>query len=56
MIKLIDYIKECLKDKEFKDIWDEENADLNRYIFSEDLVHKSSNNQIQDKINDRESR
>lgn len=28
MIRLVDYIKECLKDQEFKEIWERENSDL----------------------------
>lgn len=43
MIKLVDYIKDCLKDKEFRDIWEEENSDLDPYIFGKGLTNESFN-------------
>lgn len=43
MIKLIDYIKDCLKDREFRNIWEEENSDLDPYIFGKNLTNESFN-------------
>lgn len=33
MVRLVDYIKKCLKDREFRKVWEEENSDLDPYLF-----------------------
>lgn len=33
MVRLVDYIKKCLKDEKFREAWEEENSDLNPYLF-----------------------
>lgn len=50
MVRLVDYIKDCLKDKEFKEIWEEENSDLNSYLFNENFTDNFS-----DKLNIQEA-
>lgn len=34
---LIDYIKQCMKDEGFRKVWEEENSDLDPYLFDESL-------------------
>lgn len=41
MIRLVDYIKECLKDQEFKEIWEKENSDLDPYLFDKTFINNS---------------
>ena len=38
MVRLIDYIKKCLKDENFRKVWEEENSDLDPYIFDTDSI------------------
>ena len=42
MIKLIDYIKDCLNDEEFRIAWEKENSDLDAYIFESHSGLKST--------------
>ena len=38
MVRLIDYIKKCLKDENFRKVWEEENSDLDPYILGTDSI------------------
>jgi len=40
MIKLVDYIKDCLKDEKFRKVWEEENSDLDPYLFGTDSIEE----------------
>lgn len=42
MIKLVDYIKDCLKDNEFRKIWEEDNSDLDKYLFDKNFIKEIS--------------
>lgn len=41
MVKLVNYIRDCLKDKEFREIWEEDNADLDPYLFGKNSIGES---------------
>lgn len=42
-MKLVDYIKKCLQDIEFKKCWEEENSDLDNILFKESITTNSLN-------------
>lgn len=41
-MKFVDYITDCLKDKEFREVWEEENSDLDIYLFGKHPEEKFS--------------
>lgn len=49
-MKFVDYIKDCLKDKEFLKAWEEENSDIDIYLFGEHPEEKFSVKYVSDSI------
>lgn len=43
-MKLVDYIKKCLRNAKFKKCWEEENSDLDNILFKESITKISLNN------------